>query len=390
MYLPAIPLLVSLWRESLAVVNLTLVGFFVSYCVFLLVYGPLSDRFGRRPPLMIGILAYVAASLGCALCDDVVMMIVCRVLQAAGAASASALGMAITKDVYEGRRRENILAYIGVMMALAPMLAPVIGGWIITWSSWRWVFVAQGVIGLVALVGVWRMPETLPAPSAASFGDTVGVYGDLMRNRRYIGLTLLFSLVVLPHFAFIAGSPDIYITRFGLSERTFGYFFAMNASAFMAGAFVCARLPRRNGSGPVMTAGFSGMFLGGALMLSGLLSGPWSLAIPMFVVSFSVGLSRPPSNHLILEQVERHAGAASSLLMFVYFIVGAGSMWLISQDWPDKVRVVGLLAVGAGGVVLACWLAFGKRFWRAPETEAGTASPSSSRAAAGSGDGSRA
>lgn len=356
MYLPAIPLLVSRWAQPLAVVNLALVGFFISYCLFLLVYGPLSDRFGRRPPLLWGIGLFVAASFGCALCDNVVILIVCRVFQAAGAASASALGLAITKDVFEGKRRENMLAYIGVMMALAPMLAPVIGGWIVTWFSWRWIFVVQATIGLVAMAGVWQMPETLPSPSVVSARATLSVYVELLANRRYLGLALLFSLAVLPHFAFIAGSADIYITGFGMTERRFGAFFALNAAALMSGSLVCARLPRQRGSGPVITTGLAGIFLGGMLMVTGWLSGPWSLALPMAVVSFSLGLSRPPSNHLVLEQVDRHAGAASSLLMFVFFILGAGSMWLISQPWADKVRVIGLLAAGAGGLMSGLWL----------------------------------
>ena len=122
MYLPAIPLLQANWQVSLEVVNLTLVGFFVSYCICLLFYGPLADRFGRRPPLLAGIGLFILASLMCALVDNVASLIAFRVLQAAGAASASVLALAISKDVYLGHERERALAYMGVIMALAPML----------------------------------------------------------------------------------------------------------------------------------------------------------------------------------------------------------------------------------------------------------------------------
>jgi len=356
MYLAAIPLLVKAWQQPLAIVNLTLVGFFVSYCVFLLFYGPLSDRFGRRRPLLAGIGIFIVASLLCALSTNVVSLIVFRVIQAAGAASASTLALAISKDVYDGSERERILAYIGVIMALAPMLAPVFGGWILTFFSWRWIFVSQAAIAAIAGIGVCRMPETLKSPSATGALKTAGIYLHLLRNRRYVGYALMMSIIVLPHFAFIAGSADIYITRLGLSEQTFGYFFAFNAAAIMAGSFACSRLLRRISSRQLLTAGFAGILIGGLGMLLRGFPAPWGLAIPMAVISFSFGLSRPPSNNLVLEQVDRHAGAASSLLIFIYFMLGAFAMWLISLDWSDKIHVVGLLGTGAGALMLGIWL----------------------------------
>ena len=355
MYLPAIPLLVKIWQQPLALVNLTLVGFFISYCIFLLFYGPLSDRYGRRPLLLAGIGMFILASGLCAIADNVISMIIFRVLQAAGAASASTLALAISKDIYDGNERERILAYIGVIMALAPMLAPVFGGWILTWFSWRWVFVTQAAIAAIALAGVWRMPETLAAPSSRNAFQTVGIYLTLLRNRRYMGYALMLSFIVLPHFAFIGGSADIYITRLGLSEQVFGYLFALNAAAIMAGSFTCSRMLGRVGSRVVMTAGFSGILLAGLLMQARWIPDPWGLTLPMAVISFCFGLSRPPSNNLVLEQVDRHAGAASSLLVFIYFMLGAFSMWLISLDWLDKIYIIGILGTGAGGLILGFW-----------------------------------
>jgi DHA1 family bicyclomycin/chloramphenicol resistance-like MFS transporter len=355
MYLPAIPLLVKTWHQPLTVVNLTLVGFFVSYCFFLLGYGPLSDRFGRRRPLLAGIGIFIFASLLCASARDVFSMIAFRLLQAAGAAAASALALAISKDVYDGHERERILAHIGVIMALAPMLAPVFGGWILTWFSWRWIFGIQAAIAAIAWVGVLRMPETLHRPSPSGVLQTAGIYFRLLGNRRYVGFALMMSILVLPHFAFIAGSADIYITRLGLSAQTFGYLFALNASAIMTGSFACSRLLRRVKSQVLMTWGFAGMLMGGIGMLAGFFSGPLRLAVPMVVISFSFGLSRPPSNNFVLEQVDQYAGAASSLLVFTYFMIGAFAMWLISWSWMDKIEVIGILATATGAVILGLW-----------------------------------
>ncbi len=356
MYLPAIPLLQKNWQQPLTIINLTLVSFLISYCLFLLIYGSLSDRFGRRPTLLIGIGIYILASLACAMSDNVTSMIIFRITQAAGATPASVLDMAISKDVYEGHERGQILAYIGVIMALAPMLAPVIGGLIMIWLSWQWIFVVQGVIGVIAWIGVFRMQETLKTPSMATLPQTVGVYLKLLHNKRYIGFALMMSMVVLPHFAFIGGSAYIYISEFGLSEQCFSCFFAANAAAIMAGSFACTKLLGRVGAHVLLTASFIGIFLGGMGMVTHIFPGPWALALPMALASFSFGLSRPPSNNLVLEQVDRHAGAASSLLIFIYFMLGAFAMWLISLNWADKISVIGTLGIGCGGITLSLWL----------------------------------
>ena len=154
MYLPAIPSLVQEWRQPLSVINLTLVCFFVTYSGFLLIYGPLSDRFGRRRPLMIGIVVYVLSSLLCALSQNAGSLIVFRMFQAAGSAAASALSMAICKDVFGDRQREKVLAYIAVIMSLAPMLAPIMGGWVLALLSWQWIFITLGTVGILSLIHI--------------------------------------------------------------------------------------------------------------------------------------------------------------------------------------------------------------------------------------------
>lgn len=355
MYLPAIPLLQKNWNQPLSVVNLTLVGFFISYCFFLLIYGPISDRIGRKPPLLAGIALFIVASLLCALSNNVTALIISRVLQAAGAAAAATLCMAMTKDIYCSEERVRVLAWMGVIMPLAPAVAPILGGWLMVWVSWHWIFVCQAAVALVALIGVLRTEESLKEKTTTSLLETVKSYLDLFHNRRYMAYALMVSLIVLPHFAFIAGSSDIYITRFGLSEQTFGYLFAINAIAFMAGSLLCTRLLHHMTAGKVMTLGFCGVLLGGLIMLLKIFPDPWSLTIPMSIVTFSLGLSRPPSNNLVLEQVSRNAGAASSLLVFFFFILGAFAMWMISFDWSDKVQVIGLLATTVGVVMLCLW-----------------------------------
>lgn len=363
MYLPAIPVLQKTWAEPLAVVNLTLVGFFISYCFCLLIYGPLSDRYGRRRPLLAGISLFIASSLLCSLTDNVVAMIVLRVLQGAGAAAGSSLALAITKDAFEGDDRAQILAIIGTIMAIAPMLAPVFGGWVMAVASWRWIFVSQAIFGVIAWTGTFFMAETLKTRSDVRLQKLVGIYLKLVREFRYFAYLLMGSFSCLAHFAFIGGSADIYIVRFGLSAQTFSYFFAFNATAMMSGAFICSRVIRRFKLVPLVSISFSGIFIGGLILFFTQLTGPWALALPMAVMTFSYGFNRPLIHSLALEQIDENAGAASSLLTFSYFIVGAFSMWLIALEWSDKIRTIAVLGVVSSGLILICWklmLTFGK------------------------------
>ncbi|WP_028575305.1 multidrug effflux MFS transporter [Desulfonatronovibrio hydrogenovorans] len=356
MYLPAIPSLAEMWQEPLWVINLTLVGFFVTYSIFLLIYGPLSDRFGRKPVLKAGILIYVLASMMCALSSSSTGLIMSRMLQAAGAASAASLALAVVRDVFEETSRERALAYISMVVALAPMLAPIIGGWILAFLPWNWIFAVLAGLGLIALAGVVRMEETLcPQERTRDAGLLTG-YALLLKNRRYISLALVVSIGSMPLFAFIAASSDIYISGFGLSEQVYGYFFGFNALAVMAGAFTCIRLTRHILSRNILSLGFAGVAGGGIWLLLGQGQSPWDLALPMFVMSFSLGLSRPPSHNLVLKQAGRGAGAASSFLMFSLMTSGAAAMGFISLEWQDKIEVLGLLAVLCAGLGLTSWL----------------------------------
>lgn len=259
----------------------------------MLIYGPVSDRIGRRKPLLVGIAGYVVACAACAASSGVWMMVGFRALQAAGAASASALALAIAKDVFESEKRAQIIAYVSVIIALAPMLAPIIGGWIMTLLDWPWVFAVQGLLGLVALAAVWRMPEPLRVFSDDKLSATLTLYVRILANLRFTGLNLSTALMGLPFFAFIAASSDIYITRFGLSETDFGYFFAFNALSLMSGSFAFTRLSRLLSTKHVLTLSFAGIFAAGLWMSLGSHAGPWDLALPMWVLGFCLGLSRP-------------------------------------------------------------------------------------------------
>lgn len=360
MYLAAIPQLALAWQQPLAVVNLTLIGFFVTYCGFLLIYGPLSDRYGRRPPLLAGLTLYVAASLCCAVADGVGQMIGARILQGAGAASASSIAFAICKDLFAGNLRQRVFLQLGIIVAAAPMIAPIIGGWVIETFSWRWVFVLQAILGLIAAAGVWRMAESLQVFNRESMHRVFAGYVRLVRNPRYSLLTAAFACLGIPFFAFIAVSSDMYIRVLGYSEREYGYFFAVNAMAFMLAPVAFGRVARRYRLASLLPLSYLGVLIASTAMLMPSIPQPWRLAVPMWLLTFSFAFGRPPGNNLILEQVDRDVGAASSLMVFLFFLTGSLAMWFISLGWQDPVWVLGVLGVGSATVTLSAWLAINR------------------------------
>jgi len=355
MYLAALPIMAKEWQQPLSVINLTLVLFFVSYCFGMLIYGPLSDRYGRRPPLLVGLAIYTLASVACALAPNTITLIIARSLQGAGGAAASTVVFAICKDLFDGSVRQRIFVQLGVITAGAPMLAPIIGGWIISLSSWRWIFAALALLGVLSAAGVYAMEETLKERRNTSILEAFRGYFRLCANIPFILLTLSFASTGLPMFAFLAASSDIYISHLGYDEHEYGLFFAANASAFLVAPLIFSKAVKKFSLRWLLPLSYFGVLLFAAFMVSETLPPPYTLAVPMWLLTFSFSFGRPPGNNLILEQVRKDVGAASSMMVFLYFITGAAAMWTISLAWADKIAVLGWLGVGGAAVTITGW-----------------------------------
>jgi DHA1 family bicyclomycin/chloramphenicol resistance-like MFS transporter len=352
MYLPAIPYLGKLWSVDLKTVNLTLVCFLLSYSPALLVYGPLSDRFGRRIPLLAGLLLFILGSLLCAAAGSVQALIYSRILQGIGAAAPSALGLSITKDYYTGPERHKILAIIGIIVALAPMIGPTFGGWAMLVGNWHLIFFLQAGVALVSFAGVLKIPETNTNLRHIPLTQMAGPYVSLFKNHRFLTLTMVFAVSMCPFFAFIAASSEIYILGFQVSEQAFGLYFGINALSLMAGSFLCMKLVWVNDM-VLIGFGFSGMVIGGLLLILMPHSQVWFFTLPMCCISFGFGLTRPLCVNMILETVTEDIGSASSLMMFANFIFGALAMGLISLCGEWKTMTIGLTAVSTSLLTLA-------------------------------------
>ncbi|MBI9073764.1 MAG: multidrug effflux MFS transporter [Desulfatibacillum sp.] len=362
MYLPALPNLADQWHQPMVVVNLTLIAFFASFCLFIIVYGPLSDRYGRRPLLLAGTAIYTVACLGCALAPSVYVLIAARALQGAGAASSQTLAMAICKDKFQGIERGRVLAHMVGIMALAPMVGPIFGGWMLKWFTWPWLFVAQACLGVIALAGIFFMEESLKDLTRISPAQVFFRYWHVMKNGRFMKLNVAMAILGLPFFAFIASSSHLYIKVFGLTEQEFGYFFAFTSAGFMVGPIVMNRLSRITSYKIIIGWGLAGVTTGGLLLMLNPHTSPWHLALPIWIIVFCFGVFRPACTNLALDQIHTDVGSASSLMVFAYSMLGAVGMWLISLEWPDKITVLGILATLTGGTALVFWLISGKNY----------------------------
>lgn len=352
MYLPAIPHLGKLWSVDLKTINLTLICFFLSYSPALLVYGPLSDRFGRKIPLLAGLALFISGSLLCAGAGSVQTLIYARVLQGIGAAGPSALGLSITKDHYTGPERHKILALIGIIVALAPMIGPTLGSWAMLAGDWHLIFVLQAGVALLSFIGVLKIPETNVFPRQIPLSRMAGPYLSLFKNSRFMLLTLLFAVSMCSFFAFIAASSEIYIMGFEVSEQAFGLYFGINALSLMAGSFICMKLVMKLTDRRLLRLGFGGMVVGGLLLMGMPHSQVWFFTLPMCGISFCFGLTRPLCVNMVLETVNQDIGSASSLMMFVNFIFGALAMGLISLCGEWKIMMIGFIAVSTSALTL--------------------------------------
>ncbi|XPV75038.1 MAG: multidrug effflux MFS transporter [Desulfovibrio sp.] len=351
MYLPALPTIQTQMAATPAVANLSLVLFFALFSVFLLVFGPLADKYGRRPILLGGITVYILGSIFCAISQDITQLIIARMLQASGAASAAALSMTLAKDLYTGQDRQKILAYIGVIIPICPMIAPSIGQIIIQYTSWQWIFICQTILATCALYGSIRFKEPVFEKATGSIIELFKLYPVVLKNYRFTTYCFSFAFMGIGFFGYIAASADIFINTFTTSGQTYALLFGLNACGFMAGSFFCSVIGNRWAPSGILSFSLFGVALGSLLILltGGSIEGFTS---SMLLMTFSLGVSRPISNNMILEAVNSNIGTAAALLTFTYFVMGAIAMEIVSLHWTSRINALGILGIAAGIVPL--------------------------------------
>ena len=373
MYLPSLPDIARQLGASSAQVQLTISAYLIGFAAGQIIYGPVSDRHGRKPVLIAAVALYCAASLACALSTSIEMLIVARAFQALGGSGGIVLTRAIVRDIYSGAHAGRELSVIGSVMALAPVLAPVLGGLIQTGFGWRMTFLALVGAGCAGAAVVWALlPETLNnrAAEPVSLPSMLRSYRIVGRNPAYLAYLSITAASYAGLFAWISGSAFVLQDLYGLAPFDFGVAFALGSVGYMAGSAIAARLVIRLGLDGVLGLGGCACAVGGLVMIGAVGLGfvsSMSLVLPMAVYLAGLGMVLPQGIAGAMTPFPERAGAASSLFGFLQqtaaAVCGAAVGWFLGQSaWPLALGVATM-----GFATLGLWLATRGLRARAPK-----------------------
>jgi DHA1 family bicyclomycin/chloramphenicol resistance-like MFS transporter len=335
MYLPALPSITADLHASPAAVQGTLLAFFVAVAICQIIYGPVSDSFGRKGPLYFGAVLYVLGSVVCGLAPSIEWLIAGRFIQGVGACAGMTLPRAVVRDLHTGHDAARLLSLIMLVFSVSPILAPVTGSLAVEFGTWRDVFWMIAILGAASLaVAYFLLAETRPAAKRIPFDAPAVIenYLVLLGDRRYLGLVFIGGFGFASFLAYIAGASFVYIDHFGLSPTQFSFVFSVNAVAFIGMTQFTARLGRRHGLPRVVNSALA-VFLAVMAILSMLtilgVDSVFVLAGCLFVGFGAMGLVIPSTAVLALERYGATAGTASALMGTLQLVVGAGVIGIV-------------------------------------------------------------
>jgi len=364
LYLPALPALATDLSSSTSAAQLSITACLLGLAVGQLVAGPLSDQFGRRRPLVVGLVVYLLASAACALAPTIELLVVLRLVQGLAGAAGIVIARAVARDLYSGRRLVIIFSRLILVNGLAPILAPVIGGQLALVTSWRGIFLVLAGFGVVLLAaGVFGVPESLPAERRRAGGvrDTLRSFRTLLADRLFVAVVLSAGLAGASMFAYISGATFVLQQLYGLSAQQFSFAFGANALGIMILGQLGAHLAHRWSPHRVLALGLVLNLVGAVGLLVSVLVG---LGLPfllgsLFVMVSALGLVFPTSTALALADYPDRAGAASSLLGLGQYVLGAVVAPLVGLGGQDTAVPLGLVAAACSlaGALVFFWVA---------------------------------
>lgn len=331
-YLPAMP---TMAEDLHGNVELTITGFLIGFTIAQLIWGPISDHMGRRKPLFIGMVLFIIGSAGCALSTSITQIVFWRVFQALGACTGPMLARAMIRDLFARTRAAQMLSTLVLVMAIAPIAGPLIGGQIIRLSTWHSIFWLLVVIGALMFISLNWLPETLPEDKRvkASLAGAFRNYRSLLTNGRFMRYTLSLTFYYVGAYAFITGSPFVYISYYHVDPQHYGWLFALNIIGVMAMSVVNRRLVQRHALEQLlkyatMLAALAAVAL--ALMVKLESSGIVAIIVSIFLLFSMNGIIAATSTAAALDAVPNIAGSASALIGALQYGSGIISSLLLA------------------------------------------------------------
>jgi len=348
MYLPALPSIGGALNASAAAVQMSLTVFFIVLGVCQLVYGPMADMFGRKPPIYAGLVLFIAGSIGCALAPSVEALIGFRVLQAIGACAGMVVPRAIVRDLHTGHEAARLMSLLMLVVSVSPILAPLAGSALIAAGGWRAVFWAVTIAGVVSLLlALLQLEETRPAERRAetSWSSVLAGYRTLLADPAFMGLTFAGAFGMSTFFVYLAGSSFVLIGHYGLSPTVYSLFFGLNAVSFFGAAQLNGWLAKRFGMAAITRAAATGLAISMAGLVAVTAIGVERLDVmtAFLLIAYAfLGVVVPTTAVLALDHHGEIAGAASALMGSLQMVVGSAVMGL-----------AGLFADGTPGPMIA-------------------------------------
>ncbi|MEU9267545.1 multidrug effflux MFS transporter [Streptomyces sp. NPDC048251] len=365
MYLPALPEVTRSLHAPAATVQLTLTACLAGMALGQLVVGPMSDRWGRRRPLLAGLVVYVVATALCALAPTVELLVACRLLQGLAGAAGIVIARAVVRDLYDGVAMARFFSTLMLISGVAPVVAPLIGAQILRATDWRGVFVLLTGVGLLLAVVVWtRLPETLPAAErhAGGVGEALRSMRRLLGDLPFTGYMLTGGFTFAALFAYISASPFVVQEIYGASPQTFGLLFGVNSVGLVLIGQVNGRvLVGRVRLDRVLAVGLAVIVLAATallLMTTGVFGqvGLAPVAAALFVLMSAMGVTLPNAQTLALMRVRHSAGSASALLGTSSFLIGAIASPLVGIAGEHTAVPMAVVQLAAALVAVACFV----------------------------------
>lgn len=351
MYLPALPTVSEDFHTTASLAQLSITACLIGLAIGQLIFGPLSDIVGRKRPLLLTLITYAIASILCVFSSSIWTFIVLRFVQGAAAAAGIVIARASSRDMYTGKELTKFIALLALVNGAAPILAPIFGGVVLKWVSWRAIFGILSAIGLIMLLAVTLLlPETLPQENRKQGGllETVKTFGVLLKDKVFMGIALAQAFTMMSMFAYIAGSPFVLQNIYGVSPQQFSIIFAVNGAGIIFAAQLTGRLSDRFEEVQLMKWGVSISFVGSLLLITSvLLSLPlWMLLASLFLIVSSVGIVNTTAFSLGMQRQGHVAGSASAFLGILPFGGGGIVSPLVGIAGDQTATPLGIVILG--------------------------------------------